>query len=198
MSHMLFYPSLFIYGFSVVCLILTYIFESITSGSGPRLFVGNFSFKIQAKFCSFPHCMDIFGGPWSAKYCCRCWEFIIIQLVILFSDHHSLLLTCVGSLWVCHHCPRAAPWWSSSREADQPQQHSRWKSCPTGGCHTTRWQGYTRWGRCFPRPVWGCGSSWQSALPFGGILMCTFFSVHGKYCFIRLTLDISLVAYICH
>lgn len=53
MSHMPFDPSLFIYGFSVVCLILTYIFESIISASGPRLFVGNFSFKIQAKSVLF-------------------------------------------------------------------------------------------------------------------------------------------------
>lgn len=75
---MSFYPSLFIYGFSVVCLILTYIFESIISESGRRLFVDNFSFKIQAKFCSFPHSMDIFGGPCGA----RCWGFIIIQLTL--------------------------------------------------------------------------------------------------------------------
>lgn len=79
---MSFYPSLFIYGFSVVCLILTYIFESIISESGRRLFVGNFSFKIQAKFCSFPHSMDIFGGPWGARCCSRCWGFIIIQLTL--------------------------------------------------------------------------------------------------------------------
>lgn len=100
---MSFYPSLFIYGFSVVCLILTYIFESIISESGWRLFVDNFSFKIQAKFCSFPHSMDIFDGPWGARCCSRCWGFIIKQLTLcdtIFRPPFSSFNLCRFSLGV--------------------------------------------------------------------------------------------------
>lgn len=67
-----------------------------------------------------------------------------LQASIIFS-----LSPCAGPLRVCHHCPRAASWWTSSWETDQSQQHSRWKSCPKGGCHTTGCKRHPRWGRCF-------------------------------------------------
>lgn len=73
--------------------------------------------------------------------------FIISRPIIFsfFSSPHS------GPFGVCHHRPRAASGGPSPREADQPEQHSSWKPCSPGGCHTARCQRYLGWGRCF----WG-------------------------------------------